>query len=76
MKVQMVNMAESAPFSVQYEFSVTSDHNVRSNVPLPWSVKLFGQLFSWSFSYLVKQIVVSFLFFCDRHWFEDIVEQT
>ena len=76
MKLQMVNMAESTPFSAQYEFSVTSDHNVRSNVTLRWSVKLVGQSFSRSLSYLVKQIVVSFLFFCNRHWFEDIVEHT
>ena len=71
MKLQKVNMAERAPFSAQYEFSDTSNHNVRSNVPLRWSVKLVGWSFSRSLSYLVKQIVVTFLFFCNRHWFED-----
>ena len=70
MKLQMVNMAESTPFSAQYEFSVTSDHNVRSNVPLRWSVKLVGQSISRSLSYLVNKFVVDFfLFFCTRHWF-------
>ena len=60
MKLQMVNMAESTPFSAQYDFSVTSDHNVRSNVPLRWSVKLVGQSFSRSLSHLVKKLLLAF----------------
>ena len=75
MKLQMVNMAESTPFSAQYEFSVTSDHNVRSNVPLRWSVKLVGQSFSRSLSYLVNKFVVDFFFsFALGIGFKDKVE--
>ena len=75
MKLQMANVAESAPFSAQYEFSVTSDHNARSNVPLCWSVKLVGQWFSQSLSHLMRKIVARFLlFFALGFRFKDIVE--